>query len=104
MPDCTLEKCEALTYREAFWIPEYEPLRTTILLRIHDSYVIGYIDHDTTLAILSCNYYWPGIRAKIKNYINKCKLCWKSKAQRHTPYGHLHPMPVPNTAWQIITL
>jgi hypothetical protein len=31
MPDCALDEHGALTYREALWIPEHEPLRTIIL-------------------------------------------------------------------------
>ncbi|KAI0991924.1 hypothetical protein K3495_g16263 [Podosphaera aphanis] len=42
MPDCSLDSQHALIYRGALWVPEWEPLRTALLQKVHDSHVTGH--------------------------------------------------------------
>ncbi|KAI1004192.1 hypothetical protein K3495_g4021 [Podosphaera aphanis] len=59
MPDCKLDEQLNLTYREALWVPEREPLRTALIQRVHDSHVTGHPGRDMTLAILSRDFFGP---------------------------------------------
>ena len=33
-----------------------------------------------------------------------CDLCRCTKPSRHKPYGELHPMPIPDTPWDIVSI
>lgn len=59
MPDSNLDEQLNLTYREALWVPEWEPLHTALIQRVHDSHVTGHPGRDVTLAILSRDFFWP---------------------------------------------
>ncbi len=53
MPDCSIDEQGNLTYRGALWVPEFEPLRTALIQRVHDSHVTGHPGREITLAIFS---------------------------------------------------
>jgi hypothetical protein len=77
-------------------------LRDKILHDYHDSPVHGHQGTEKTLERITQNYYWPGLRTSVEKYINTCDLCWKSKSQRHAPYGQLQPMSTPEVPWETI--
>ena len=58
-----ITKCAVLNnylyFRGALWIPYYEPLRTVILHKIHDSLIAGHPGRENTFALLIKDFYWP---------------------------------------------
>ena len=42
------------------------------------------------------------MKKQVDEYIRNCDFCWKSKAQRHVPYGHLQPIETPESPWETI--
>ena len=64
-PDlCTLAnitKCAVLNnylyFRGALWIPNFEPFRTAILHKIHDSLIAGHPGKENTFALLARDFY-----------------------------------------------
>ena len=64
-PDlCTLAditECAVLNnylyFRGALWIPNFEPLRTVILYKIHDSPITGHPGKENTFALLIRDFY-----------------------------------------------
>ena len=42
------------------------------------------------------------MKEQVKDYVKNCDLCWRSKAQRHAPYGQLEPIETPETPWTTI--
>ncbi|KAL0934971.1 reverse transcriptase domain protein [Colletotrichum truncatum] len=43
-------------------------------------------------------------RQEVSLAIKDCEVCAKSKPSRHQPYGKIQPLPVPQTAWESISL
>ncbi|TMD69294.1 MAG: DDE-type integrase/transposase/recombinase [Chloroflexi bacterium] len=79
-----------------------DKLRKQILHDHHDTPGSGHQGVEKTLDRISQSYYWPGLRRTVEKYVDTCDLCWKSRAQRHLPYGQLHPMPTPDRPWETI--
>ena len=48
-----------LYFRGALWIPNFEPFRTAILYKIHNSPVAGHPGRENTFALLTRDFYWP---------------------------------------------
>lgn len=95
MPDCSLDERGALCYRGALWVPDSEPLRTTLVQRTHDSYITGHPGRDITLSILARSYFWPQQYLTVRRFVSNCAVCRRSKACRQAPQGLLRPLPVP---------
>jgi hypothetical protein len=64
----------------------------------------GHFGTEKTLELVSWNYYWPGIWAFIKQYCRTCNTCARNKPSHHSPYGHLHPLPIPEGVWDSVSM
>ncbi|KAI1005540.1 hypothetical protein K3495_g2681 [Podosphaera aphanis] len=53
MTDCFFDEKHALVYRGALWILNWEPLRTTLIQKLHDSHMTGHAGREITLSVLS---------------------------------------------------
>jgi hypothetical protein len=40
----------------------------------------------------------------VNKVIRECQVCVKSKAARHKPYRELQPLPIPEKAWDLISM
>ena len=40
----------------------------------------------------------------IGKYVSTCDLCLWTKSQRQPPVGELHPLPIPDTPWNTISM
>src|SRR5258706_6197675 len=40
----------------------------------------------------------------VNRYIKNCHTCQRSRTSRHAPYGTLRPLPIPQSAWQDISM
>jgi hypothetical protein len=59
MPDCSFDERGIVCYRDIVWVPNHEPLCTSLIQHTHDSHITGHPGWDATLAILSRNFFWP---------------------------------------------
>ncbi|KAI0991214.1 hypothetical protein K3495_g16973, partial [Podosphaera aphanis] len=68
--ECTVAADKVLRGREnRIWVPDYEPLRTAILQRTHDSYLAGHPGRDTMIGILLRRWFWPKIRDCVRRFV-----------------------------------
>jgi hypothetical protein len=81
-----------------------EEERRRILLDCHKDPLSGHFGRRKTLEKVRRHYTWPRLHADIKEMIDACLACNQAKASRHKPYGLLQPLPVPQRAWQHITM
>jgi hypothetical protein len=57
-------------------------MRDNLLKEKHSGGLDGHFGHDKTFAQLSSSYYWPGMRTKAINFVNKCRICQHAKGKR----------------------
>lgn len=93
--DCTIDDRGALLRRGVLWVPDWEPLRTSLVQQTHDSHLTGHPGRDGTLAILQRSYFWPQQYLSVRQFTRNCSTCSRSKFRRLTPRGLLRPLPVP---------
>jgi hypothetical protein len=72
--------------------------------RHHDIKTRGHLGQRNTLEQLSREYYWPGMRKFVNDYVRTCETCSRNKLPRHKPHGFLHPLPIPTKAWQSVSM
>ena len=47
---------------------------------------------------------WKGLKAFVTNFVKECMVCQQAKPDRSRLPGLLQPLPVPDTAWQVISM
>lgn len=100
----TLSAEGILLARDVVYVPAYETLKVRVLQQAHDSVQTGHPGQHKTLELVRRNFYWPGMRRFINEYIASCEPCQRNKAGHHKPYGKLATLPVPEGPWRSISM
>jgi hypothetical protein len=69
-------------------------MRDNLLKEKHSGGLAGHFGHEKTFAQLSSLYYWPGMRADVKKFVDQCKICQHAKGKRQNT-GLYQPLPIP---------
>ena len=96
LSECKFDSKNVLRFRNRIYIPNYEPLKTALIQQTHDSHITGHPGRDSTLSILSRNFFWPGISKAVRQFCRNCDVCGRSHVWRETRKGLLHPLPIPD--------
>lgn len=102
-PKFSLNK-QILFYQGLICIPNLDDIKRTILEECHDSLSAGHFGIAKTYDMVSRNYYWPSMRAYVKDYVSGCDTCNRNKISHHKPYGLLQPLAIPDTPWTSISV
>eukprot|EP00253_Pinus_taeda_P021430 PITA_21430 len=49
-------------------------------------------------------YFWPGMKKNIAEYLARCLECQQIKAEHQHPAGLLQPLPIPEWKWEVISM
>ncbi|KAI3821399.1 hypothetical protein L1987_08966 [Smallanthus sonchifolius] len=86
------------------WIPKIGELRAKIL---DEAYKSRYSIHPGTNKMyqdLKKEYWWPGMKNDVTEYVSKCLTCSLVKAEHQKPCGKMQPLPIPEWKWEEITM
>jgi hypothetical protein len=86
------------------YIPADDRLKVEVLKLCHNAKTAGHLGIEKTLELVSRNYYWPGVRAFVKQYCRTCDTCAHNKSSHHPPYGHLCPLLIPEGVWDSVSM
>lgn len=85
-------------------VPDNSRIKKLILEECHDSSTAGHFGIAKTHELVTRNYFWPGLRKYIKDYVSGCDICIRNKSSHHKPYGLLSPLPIPEAPWLSISV
>jgi hypothetical protein len=91
-----------LFYQGHIVVPDNEELRQNLIATFHDSPMTGHPGQQRTLELISWRYYWPGMRAKIFQYVDTSETCQRIKCPKTTPTP-VQPLEIPTRPWQHIS-
>ena len=82
-----------LDFKGRQYVPADLNLRRQILKLKHDALSAGHPGVLETLLAVSKDYYWPGLRTFVRNYVAGCLECQRFKINRHPARPALMPIP-----------
>ncbi|QRW22888.1 Retrotransposable element Tf2 protein [Rhizoctonia solani] len=85
---------DLLWYRGKLVVPDSETTKDRLLREFHDSPLAGHPGQQRTLELLSCNYWWPGMKSSAKEWVECCPVC-QANRQAHALVIALKPLEVP---------
>ena len=56
------------------------------------------------MELLTRSYYWPKIYRDVNRYLKNYHTCQRARTSWHAPSGILQPLPVPEKAWQHVSM
>lgn len=75
-----------------------------LLAEFHDTASGGHSGFTKTYKRLASSFSWKGMKGRILEYICHCDICRRHKYQAMSPAGLLQPIPIPEVAWDDISL
>jgi hypothetical protein len=102
--DYKLGNDEILMYRGTIYVPNSQELKNMIFREMHNVPYAGHPGYQKTIAVVKRQYYWPGMKKEVVEYIAKCLECQKVKVEHRHPAGLLHPLPIPEWKWEVVTM
>ena len=62
---------------------------------IHQALYSGHLGYQKTIATTRKQYFWPGMKKDIAEYISRCMRCQQVNVEHQHLAGLLQPFPVP---------
>jgi RNase H-like domain found in reverse transcriptase/Integrase zinc binding domain len=93
-----------LCFWDQIYVPNDPELCHHITSQHHDTRVAGHPGRWKTLELVSRSYWWPQMSRYIGQYVKTCDPCLQTKIQQCRPTGELHPLPTPESHWDVISV
>lgn len=93
-----------IRYKGRLWIGNNSALQTKLISAMHSSAVGGHSGVRATYQRVRKQYYWPGIKKQVEDWVRQCQLCQQAKHENTLPAGLLQPLPIPTRPWSHITM
>jgi hypothetical protein len=93
-----------LRYKGRIWVGNNPTAQSHILQALHSSGVGGHSGQLATYKRVKQLFAWPNLKKNVTLFVQSCEICQKAKAEHVRLPGLLQPLPVPEQAWEVITL
>jgi hypothetical protein len=78
-------------------------MRENLVREKHNGGLAGHFGHDKTFAKLSESYFWPGMLAYEKRFVDRCRICQHAKGRKQN-IGLYQPLPILERPWDAISM
>lgn len=102
-PDFKFEN-NVLKFQGRLCVPNDSELKRQILQQGHNSKLSIHPGNTKMYQDLKLNFWWPGMKKEIAEFVSKCLHCQQVKAEHQQPAGLLQPLPIPEWKWEHITI
>ncbi|WVZ54190.1 hypothetical protein U9M48_005028 [Paspalum notatum var. saurae] len=93
-----------LRYKNRIWLGTNVPLQQQIMATLHSGTLGGHPGFPVTYRRISQLFAWKGMKKDVKLFVASCQVCAQAKPEHSKLPGLLLPLPVPSSAWQIISM
>ena len=75
-----------------------------VLQALHASGIGGHSGITATYNRIKALFAWPHMKKSVQQFVQQCEICQQAKVEHTKLPGLLQLLPVPNQAWEIISL
>ncbi|KAJ1257318.1 hypothetical protein BS78_K102800 [Paspalum vaginatum] len=93
-----------IRFKGRVWIGSNEKVQQHILQAFHTSPVGGHSGFAVTYRRIKALFAWSALKQSVQSFVAGCSICQQAKAGRVKYLGLLQPLPVPNQAWQMVSM
>lgn len=93
-----------LRYCSRIWIGDDPVLQQHLITQFHSCSWGGHSGAPVTYMRLKQCFAWRGMKTAVKDFVQACAICQQSKYDRSKTPGLLQLLPVPESAWQVVSL
>ena len=93
-----------LRFRERVMVPQSANLREEILREFQCSRFVVYPGGTKMYHDLRHQYYWSGMKKHVGDYVHRCLMCQKIKAEHQRLAGLLQPLKVAEWKWEHVMM
>lgn len=86
------------------WIASNSALQTKLIVAFHSTAIGGHSGIKATYSRLKQLFQWKGMKLVVENFVKQCIICQHTKHENSLPSGLLQPLPIPEGAWQDLTM
>ena len=79
-------------------------MQTKIIQAFHATPVGGHSGIQATFQRVKKLFDWKGLKQDVQNFVQQCTVCQQAKHEQCKLPSLLHPLPIPDNAWQDITM
>lgn len=93
-----------IRYKGRVWLGSNAAAQKRVLQELHAGALGGHSGVHATYNRIIRHFAWPRMKQTVKNFVANCAVCMQAKSE-HVKYpGLLQPLPVPEQAWEMVTL
>ena len=100
----TVNENGVLYYKDQVCVPDCDDLRKSILEEAHSGSFSIHPDSTNMYQDLKLSFWWSGMKIYISDFVTKCLICQRVKAEHQVPSRLLQPIRIPEWKWDRITM
>ena len=100
----TVNENGVLYYKDRVCVPDEDELRKAILEEAHSRSFAIHPGSTKMYQDLKTSFLWSGMKRDVSEFVTKCLVCQRVKAEHQVPSGLLQPIRIPEWKWDRITM
>ena len=93
-----------LYYKDRVCVPNDDKLKKAILKEAHSGSFAIHPSSTKMYQDLKMSLWWSGMKRDVSEFVTKCLVCRRVKAEHQIPSGLLQPIRIPEWKWDRITI
>ncbi|KAL4378458.1 hypothetical protein GQ457_02G023120 [Hibiscus cannabinus] len=99
-----IQRRGSLCFKDRIVVPDDSKLRQTILTEAHSSPFAMHPGSTKMYRDLKGEYYWVRLKKDVAEFVSKCMVCQRVKAEHQFSSRLLQPLRIPEWKWERITM
>ena len=93
-----------IRFKDKLWVAQNSALQTKIIHAFHASAIGGHSGMHATCQRIHRLFHRTGLKMAVEDFVKQCQVCQQTKHLHTHPAGLLQPLPIPEGAWQDLSM